>query len=66
MARKVRVSFIKAIIVATATKVFIPGLIQIGVFDVEFGIGSKISTIFATHPHRTASHKLAKKATTHG
>ena len=66
MARKARVSFIKGMIVDAATKGFIPGLTQIGVFDTEFGIGSKISTMKATHPLRTASHKPEKKATTHG
>jgi hypothetical protein len=30
------------------------------------GVGSKILTMKAKHPPRTASHKPVKKATTHG
>ena len=67
MAKKTRVSFIRGMMVATATKGSIPRLIQIGEFDAGSScIGSKISTIKATYPPRTASHKPAKKATTHG
>ena len=67
MARKTKVSFIREVIIAAATKELMFVLIQIGVaLDGEFtGTGSKISTMKAKHPPRTASHKPAKKATTH-
>ena len=66
MARKTRVSFIRGMIVDAATKGSMPGLIHIGIFHSESGVGSNILTMKATHPPRTASHKPAKKATTHG
>ena len=65
MAKKTRVSFIRGMMVVTAAKRLMPDLIQI--VDAEFtGTGSKISTMKAKHPPRIASHKPAKKATTHG
>ena len=49
--------------VAAATK----GLMVELIHDAgSTGSGSKISTIKAKHPPRTANHKIAKKATTHG
>ena len=67
MAKKTRVSFIRGMMVATDTKGSIPGLIQIGEFDAgSTCIGTKISTINATYPPRTANHKPAKNATTLG
>ena len=62
MARKIRVSFIRGMMVTAARIGLMPGLIQNGVFS---GTGKKISTMKAKHPPRTASHKPAKKATTH-
>ena len=68
MARKTIVSFIRGIIVAIAAKGLMPELRQIVVvFDTGFtGTGLKASTMKAKHPPRTASHKPAKKAITHG
>lgn len=65
MARKVRVSLIRGIMVAAAAKGLMFSLIQNAwVFGVGLG-ASKTSTTKAKHPPRTASHKLAKKATIH-
>jgi hypothetical protein len=71
MAKKTRVSLIRGMMVAAATKGLMPELIQVigVVFDAGFiCTGSKISTMKAKHPPtgRTASHEPAKKATTHG
>ena len=68
MARKTRVSFIKGMMIDATIKGLVPLLIQIGIlFDVGFtDTGRKILTMKAKHPPRTASHKPAKKATTHG
>ena len=51
-----------------AIKGLVPLLIQNGILlDAGFtDTGKKISTMKAKHPPRTASHKPAKKATTHG
>ena len=68
MARKTRVSFIKGMMVTAATKELKPESRQILiVLESAFTtIGSKASTMRAKHPPRTASHKPAKNAVTHG
>ena len=68
---KTRVSFIKEMIIAAATKGLMLELIQMGVvFSSDLGSiigsGSNISTMKAKHPPRTANHKPAKKAIIHG
>ena len=63
MARKTRLSFIRGMMVDTATSLLMPGFIQNGGFP---GIGSAILAMKAKFPPRTANHKPAKKATTHG
>ena len=68
MARKTRVSFIKGMMVTVATKGLKPESRQSSIAS-ESGFtinGSKASTMRAKHPPRTASHKPAKKAVTHG
>ena len=65
MARKTRVSFIRGMMVVAAIRELMSDLRQI--FDAEStGTGIKTSTTKAKHTPRTASHKPAKKATTHG
>ena len=68
MARKTRVSFIKGMMVVNAIKGPMPGLRQTAVdFAAEVTvIGLKTSLMRAKHEPRTASHKAAKKAVTHG
>jgi hypothetical protein len=66
MARKIRVSFIRGIIFTATKKESTPELIQM-IEDVGVtGTGSKLSIMRDKHAPRTASHKHAKKATTHG
>ena len=63
MARKTRLSFIRGMIVITATSLLIPGFTQNNGFP---DIGSKILTRKAKYPPKTASNKPTKKAIAHG
>jgi hypothetical protein len=67
MARKTRVSFIRGMIFTAAKKELMPESIQIEDSDAgTVGTGLKLSIMRDKHAPRTASHKPAKKATTHG
>jgi hypothetical protein len=69
MARKTRVSFIRGMTNAATVKDLTVATMQI-IEDVGtifvIGTGSKLSIKTDKHTPRTASHKHAKKATTHG
>jgi hypothetical protein len=67
MATKIRVSFIREMMVAATKKGWTTELRQFAVVSVAGfnGTGIETSTMKAKHPPRTASHKPAKKATIH-
>ena len=69
MARKTKLSFIRGMIVAAATKRLMAELTQSGVvYDAGCTdiAGSKIKMMKAKHPPRTDIHKNAKKPITNG